>query len=508
MSVHSTQYPTVAAMLREVSDRQPDDPAIIDGDTTLTYAQLDMFSRRIAERLRRYGIGAGDRVAIVVPNSAGYVATYFGSQLLGAIVVLVNTRLAEPEIRQIIDDSGAVLAVVSTEFVDKTSPREGMGIIDIDDLCTEAAGIAEPGEDFAGLTVPASTTAQLLYTSGTTGRPKGVEQTHANLMFNADSVAHYLEAAPGERTLIAAPMFHAIGVVSQLVGFAAAGATSVIMPAFDAVAAAEIIEREEVTIFAGVPAMLRLLLSKATDSGHDVSCMRKFVMGGSPVPASLAGEVEQMLPGLTIGNVWGQTEASSITTYTEGADYAAHPGSAGRPVAGLEVWVSLDGAAPADVREVAGELCIRGASVTAGYWCNPKATAETFVDGWLHTGDVGSVSADGHVYVHDRLKDMIIRGGENVYSLEVENALIAHEAVVEVAVVGRPDQVLGERVCAVVVPSRGARVDEDELRDYARRSLADYKLPAEVIVVNELPRNATGKILKRTLAEQVSTGEL
>lgn len=494
-------------MLREVAARQPDDVAVIDGDERLTYAQLDERARRTAAQLRSFGIGAGDRVAIVVPNSLGYVATYFGSQLLGAIVVLVNSRLAEPEIGHILSDSGAKLAVVSTEFADRVSPREGMRVVDVDELCAAAAEIVDPGGDFAGFAVPSLATAQLLYTSGTTGRPKGVEQTHANLMFNADSVARYLEAAPGERTLIAAPMFHAIGVVSQLVGFAAAGATSVIMPAFEASSAAEIIAREKVTIFAGVPAMLRLLLIKAADSGHDVSCMRKFVMGGSPVPTSLAGEVEEMLPGLVLGNVWGQTEATSITTYTEGQEYAAHPGSAGRPVAGLDVWVSVDGAEPADVRDVAGELCIRGASVAAGYWGNPSATTDTFVDGWLHTGDVGSISAEGHVYVHDRLKDMIIRGGENIYSLEVENALITHDNVAEVAVVGRPDRVLGERVCAVVVPSPGAVVDETALRDHARKSLADYKLPAEIIVVEELPRNATGKVLKRTLAEQVSAEE-
>lgn len=507
MSDQSTHFPTVAVMLRDVARERPDSLAIIDGDRELTFEQLYREARRAAEMLRESGIRSGDRVAIVLPNGIGYVATYFGCQLLGVISVLVNTRLAAPEIAHILEDSGAALTVVSPEFAEKVSGSRAGTITDVSALVTDGAGGTEPGESFEGLSVPPSATAQLLYTSGTTGRPKGVEQTHANLMFNAGSVARYLEAAPGERTLIAAPMFHAIGIVSQLVGFAAAGATSVIMPAFDAVSAAEIIAREKVTIFAGVPAMLRLLLLKARDSGHDLSSMRKFVMGGSPVPASLAGEVEQLLPGLVLGNVWGQTEASSITTYTEGADYSAHPGSAGRPVEGLEVWVSVDGEEPADIREVDGELCIRGASVTAGYWNNPRATADTFVDGWLHTGDVGTVSTDGHVYVHDRLKDMIIRGGENVYSLEVESALITHPSVAEIAVVGRPDHVLGERVCAVVVPLPGADVDEDELRDFARQTLANYKVPEDIIVVEELPRNATGKILKRKLADTVATEE-
>jgi fatty-acyl-CoA synthase len=343
--------------------------------------------------------------------------------------------------------------------------------------------------------------AHLLYTSGTTGRPKGAMHTHANLLFNAGTVRERLGAAPDERTLIAAPMFHATGTVSQFLGFFSAGGCCVFTPAFKADTTVALMVQERITFFAGVAAMLRLILLKAEDSASDLSALRLFVMGGSPVPQAFPAEVGQRLPGLTLGNVWGMTEGTSIVTYIQGEEYLAHTGTVGNAVAGVEVAISHDGGPPQDLRDTVGELCVRGPVVTAGYWNNPDATAAAFVDGWLHTGDVGSIDGDGFVRVLDRLKDMIIRGGENIYSLEVENALAAHPDVAEVAVVGVPDPIFDERVRAVVVPRPGRAPSADALRAHAATSLADYKVPAEFVFSEGLPRNPSGKVLKRRLVD-------
>lgn len=495
---------TVPQMLLEVSEQHSSAIAIIDADVRMDFRSLWEASTNAAARMRQLGVGPGDTVAILLPNSWRYAVAYFGAQLAGAVTVLVNTRFTAREIDYVLTDSAAEVVVSDRNLV--TSVPSGVGavrlLVDVADLVdtTQSSESASATADgLPGLSRKSDDVAQLLYTSGTTGNPKGVRQLHSNLIFNARIVRQRLGAAPGERTLIAAPMFHAIGIVSQLVGFLAAGATCVIMPAFDAGTAAKLVAQEKITIFAGVPAMMRLLLLKTDNLGADISHLKMFVMGGSPVPASLPGEIAAQLPNITLANVWGLTEATSIATYTDGADYAAHPGSAGTPVEGVQVHIAVDQALPDDVRNTVGELCIRGPVVSDGYWLNDSATADTFVDGWLYTGDLGYIDQDGHVYVKDRLKDMIIRGGENIYSLEVENALISHPLVAEVAVIGVPDHVLGERVCAVIVPSGEREPTIEELRVHAARDLADYKVPTHFIFVSELPRNAAGKILKRAL---------
>jgi acyl-CoA synthetase (AMP-forming)/AMP-acid ligase II len=224
-------------------------------------------------------------------------------------------------------------------------------------------------------------------------------------------------------------------------------------------------------------------------------------MGGSPVPESFPAEVLTRLPGLALGNVWGMTEATSIVTYVDGQDYLDHSWSVGKAVESTDLAVSVDGGEPQVSTDVVGELCVRGPLVTAGYWGNPVATTTTFVDGWLHTGDVGSIDSNGYVRVLDRLKDMIIRGGENIYCLEVESVLAAHPDVADVALVGVPDPVFDERVRAVVVRRPGATATPDELGRFARTQLADYKVPVEYLFLDELPRNASGKVVKRELID-------
>ena len=491
---------TLAAAFADVADRHGAREALVDGDTRLTHAQAFQRATVVADRLGRRGIAPGDRVAILLPNGWQYAVTYIACQLAGAIVVLVNTRLTGPELDHVLGDSGASLIV--TDAAD--GPLGGRvpaghtgNLVAADELTAD--GDAPGPTDWPGCHRAAEDPAHLLYTSGTTGRSKGAIHTHANLLFNAVIVRERLGAGPEERALIAAPMFHATGTVSGFIAFGLAGGCSVFTPAFKAGTAVALMTAERITFFAGVAAMLRLILLKAADSAADLSSLRLFVMGGSPVPAGFPQEIVERIPGLTLGNVWGLTEGTSIVTYTQGDEYLAHTGTVGRPVAGVEVAVSIDGGPPEDVRDTVGELCVRGPVVAGGYWNRPDATAETFVDGWLHTGDVGRIDADGFVVVLDRLKDMIIRGGENIYSLEVENALIEHPDVAEVAVVGVPDPVFDERVRAVVVARPGSAPTAEELRAFAARSLADYKVPVEIHFVAELPRNPSGKVLKRQL---------
>ncbi|GAA5164516.1 class I adenylate-forming enzyme family protein [Pseudonocardia eucalypti] len=490
---------TLPAMFLAVAAAHPTREALVDGATRLNHRDALARSAVVAARLEARGIRAGDRVAILLPNSWQYAITYCAAQLAGAVVVLVNTRLSGPELDYVLTDSGAALVVTDQTLGTRVPESVTAPVVQADELVAQGdpvdpAGL--PGNDRKPEDV-----AHLLYTSGTTGRPKGAMQTHANLVSNARTVRERIGAGPGERTLIAAPMFHATGTSSQFIGFFTAGACCVFTPAFHPETTVELMAGERITFFAGVAAMLRLILLRARDTAADLSALRLFVMGGSPVPESFPAEVKRQLPRLNLGNVWGLTEATSIVTYTEGDEYLEHTATVGPAVDGVEVAVSVDGGPPRHQPDQVGELCVRGPVVTAGYWNNPEATASTFVDGWLHTGDVGSVDADGFVRVLDRLKDMIIRGGENIYSLEVETALVSHPDVAEVAVVGVPDPIFDERVRAVVVARPGSAPSEDDLRKHAASLLADYKVPAEFRFLPELPRNPSGKVIKRRLVD-------
>ncbi|MEU4672883.1 AMP-binding protein [Amycolatopsis sp. NPDC023774] len=482
---------TLPAMLLDVAGRHGPGEALVDGETRISHADMVRRSAVVATRLRELGVAPGDRVAILLPNGWQYAVSYFGVQLAGAIGVLVNTRFAQPEIEHVLTDSGAKLVITD---------RDLPGAVDAAVLTADSGEAADPAAQPGQRSEPGDV-AHLLYTSGTTGRPKGAMQTHANLMFNAGTVRERLGAAPGERTLVAAPMFHATAIVSQFIGFLANGACCVFTPAFKAETTVALMASERITFFAGVAAMLRLILLKAEDAGADLSSLRLFVMGGSPVPESFPAQVKAQLPDLVLGNVWGLTEGTSIVTFTAGAEYLSHAWSVGPVVDGVEVAIALSGEPPRDLRDTVGELCVRGPVVAAGYWGNPEATASTFVDGWLHTGDVGSIDGEGFVRVLDRLKDMIIRGGENIYSLEVESALAQHPDVAEVAVVGVPDPIFDERVRAVVVPRPGRTPSEESLREHTVKLLADFKVPVEWRFVTELPRNPSGKVLKRELSD-------
>jgi acyl-CoA synthetase (AMP-forming)/AMP-acid ligase II len=481
---------SVGGLLLDAARRWPDADALVEDDTVLSHAQAAVVARRVAQRLLARGVRPGDRVALALPNGWRYAVAYGGVQLVGAVAVLVNTRFTPPEIEYVLTDCGAT-AVVVDGATDKRVPLV-CPHWDVDELT--APGPA--AEQLPGLAAAGTDVANILYTSGTTGQPKGAMQTHGNVVFNAGTCGTVMGAGPADRTLVIAPMFHATGIVSQLVGFGAHGAARVFLPGFTATGMRDALIEHRITFFAGVTAMIHLMLADPAFDPADLPALRTVCFGGAPVAEAFLDDVTKRLPGVTFANVWGLTEATSIVTCAMGQEWLDRPWSVGRPVPGVEV--SVEGKTDPDA---VGELCVRGPVVTAGYWHRPDATAETFgADGWLRTGDVGSVDADGYVRVLDRMKDMIIRGGENIYSLEVEAVLARHPAVVDVAVVGVPDSVMGERVRAAVVLRPGETLSLDALRGWAGTQLADYKLPVELVVLDELPRNANGKILKRRLA--------
>jgi acyl-CoA synthetase (AMP-forming)/AMP-acid ligase II len=495
--------PTVGGLLLRSARRWPDADALVEDQTVLTHAQTAAMAGQVARRLLARGVRPGDRIAFALPNGWRYAVAYYGAQLTGAVAVLVNTRFAPPEIEYVLTDSGASFVIVDAETAARVPPA--CSHWDVDELTAPGPDAT----DLPGLSAASSDVANILYTSGTTGQPKGAMQTHGNLVFNAGTVGSAVGATAADRTLVVAPMFHATGIVSQLVGFGAHGAARVFQPRFRAADMREALIEHRITFFAGVTAMIQLMLADPAFDPADLPALRTVCFGGAPVAEAFLAEAARRLPGVTFANVWGLTEATSIVTCALGPEWLARPWTVGRPAAGVDVAVAVDGKLlEAPDPEAVGELWVRGPVVASGYWNRPDATAETFgADGWLRTGDVGRAGAGGYVQVLDRMKDMIIRGGENIYSLEVESVLMRHPAIAEVAVVGAPDPVFGERVRAVAVLRPGQTLAVDGLRAWAAAQLADYKLPAELVTVGELPRNASGKVIKKRLSAMATEGE-
>jgi acyl-CoA synthetase (AMP-forming)/AMP-acid ligase II len=494
----------VGGLLLRAARRWSDADALVEDDMVLSYAEAAVAARRVARRLLARGVRPGERIALALPNGWRYAVAYGGVQLAGAVAVMVNTRFTPPEIEYVLADSGARYTIVDTDTAGRVPLVCPHWHVD------ELTAPGPEAEDLPGVSAAGTDVANILYTSGTTGQPKGAMQTHGNVVFNAGTCGTVMGAGPTDRTLVIAPMFHATGIVSQLVGFGAHGAARVFQPRFTVAGMRDALVEHRITFFAGVTAMIHLMLADPTFDPADLPALRTVCFGGGPVAEAFLEEAGKRLPGVTFANVWGLTEATSIVTCAQGQQWLDRPWSVGRPVPGVQVAVSVDGerlATPGP--DLVGELWVRGPVVTAGYWHRPQATAETFrADGWLRTGDVGRVDADGYVQVLDRIKDMIIRGGENVYSLEVEAVLARHPAIMDVAVVGVPDEVMGERVRAVVVLRPGQTLSLDALRGWAATQLADYKLPVELVPLDELPRNANGKILKSRLAHTQPAGGL
>ncbi|MGV9804935.1 long-chain-fatty-acid--CoA ligase [Micromonospora chersina] len=481
----------LAQNLADSAARDGAAPAIRLGDTVLSFAQLEAASARVAGLLRDRGVRPGDRVGVMLPNVPQFAAAYYGILRAGAVVVPMNVLLKSREVAFYLSDSQAKVVLAWHGYgEDAAAGAAAAG--------TECLLVA-PGEFEAllGATTPqggivareAGDTAVILYTSGTTGTPKGAELSHANLTRNAEVGVDLLALTSADVVLGALPLFHSFGQTCGLNAAVAAGACLALVPRFDPQAALDTIHRHRVTVFEGVPTMYVALLAHPQRAEFDVDSLRLCVSGGAALPVEVMRAFEAAF-GCIILEGYGLSETSPIASFNH-ADRQRKAGSIGTAVAGVEMALR-------DVENGVGEIVIRGHNIMKGYWSRPDATAQAIdADGWFRSGDLGRVDEDGFFFIVDRKKDMIIRGGYNVYPREIEELLYDHPAVREAAVIGVPHAELGEEICAVVALKAGAEVTAEDLREHVKTQAAAYKYPRHVWIVAELPKSPTGKILKR-----------
>jgi long-chain acyl-CoA synthetase len=527
MRVFRNAPPTLRAVLegtREFAERD----AVVYEDERCTYAEMLGVAAGLAARFReRYGLERGDRISVAMRNYPEWPPVFWGAIAAGLVVVPLNAWWTARELRYAIEDSGARLLVADGERIevvgDSLSGLALRGVIAVRHPGELPAG-AERWEDVRAeldVEVPLPEVgigpdddATILYTSGTTGTPKGAIGTHRNHVTNlmntalngALGLAMAGEEPPEEQPVYMTtfPIFHIAGQTGMQ--FAAlSGSKLVLLYRWDTAKALELIERERVSSMAAVPKTVRRVLESPERKRYDVSSLAALASGGAPVPPDLILSIDrQFASAVAPANGYGLTETTSAVVINSGEEYVAHPDSVGRPVVGCDLRV-VDPASPEDVATgQIGELWVRGPNVVRGYWNKPEETAASFTDGWFHTGDLGYVDDDGLVYVVDRLKDVVIRGGENVYCAEVEAVLFEHPAVDDVAVVGLPDELLGEEVAGIVNLKPDVPADAEALRAHAAERLARFKVPGVIVFRDSpLPRTATGKVLKRELREEV-----
>lgn len=471
---------SLVSMLRSTVERLPKNEAIVElGGERINYRELWDRSALVAGGLKAAGVGPGDRVAIRLGNSLDWCVAFWGTLMSGAVVVPVNTRFSEPEIEYVVNDSGSRFVFLPGHPLPS-------------------------GDPFAMEDLSQTDLAAIFYTSGTTGFPKGAMTTHECFLSNNETARRVvpLPADDSTRTLVSVPLFHVTGCNSQLLTTCESGGATIIMPAFEVQFFLRTIPQERINSVTSVPAIFWLAISQPNFSEFDMRGVQRAMYGGAPIAPDLVGRILEAFPNARVGNGFGLTETSSITTLLPHEFARVRPDSVGfaAPVIDLELFEPDSGGV--------GELLVRGPNVVPGYWNKPEATALTFVNHWLHTGDLARIDADGFVQIVDRKKDMVNRGGENVYCVEVENALCAHPAIFECAVMGVPDTMMGEKVGAVVVLKPGAKAGPEEICEFLDGRLADFKIPQFMIIRGEsLPRNPGGKILKARLRKDADWGK-
>ncbi|MET7547299.1 long-chain fatty acid--CoA ligase [Streptomyces sp. NPDC005479] len=466
------------------------------GDRSLTYAELDTLAGRVAALLTARGVAPGDRVAVMLPNLLEFPALYYGTLRAGAVVVPMNPLFKAREIAHYLNDSGAVLLFAHESAVGAaTAGTAGSAatVVPIGPGSLTDLLVAHP-VPVQARTSGEHDTAVILYTSGTTGVAKGAELTHANLVRNAEIITKSLfRLSPEDILLGCLPLFHTFGQTCAMNAAVTAGARLTLMPRFDPVLALRTIQQRQVTVFEGVPTMYAAMLAAHAQQpgSYDASSLRLCASGGASLPVEVLHGFEAAF-GCPVLEGFGMSETSPVASFNH-PDRPRKAGSIGTPIEGVELCLI-------DEKDGVGELCVRGHNVMKGYWGRPEATAETILDGWLRTGDLATVDDDGYYFIVDRKKDMIIRGGFNVYPREIEEVLYEHPAVAEAAVIGIPHPALGQEVAAAVALLPGAEVTPDDLREFVRKQVAPYKYPREVWLLDALPKGATGKILKREIA--------
>jgi long-chain acyl-CoA synthetase len=464
----------------------------------LSYHALDAASARVAGLLRQRGVEPGDRVGLMLPNVPEFAVVYFGILRAGAVAVPMNVLLKEREVAFYLGDSEAKLAFAwhgLAEAAENGARGPGSECLfvtpgEFGRLLASAEPVAEPCER------EPDDTAVILYTSGTTGTPKGAELTHSNLASNVAAVVTLHSFGEDDVLLGALPLFHSFGQTCSMNAAVAAGATLSLIPRFDAGRALDIIERDRVTVFQGVPTMYMAMLAHPRRDSFDTSTLRECVSGGSSLPAEVLRDVEASFDCMLLEG-YGLSETSPVACSNR-PGRERRPGSIGMPIEGVEMKIVDEGGNELPPGE-RGEIVIRGPNVMKGYWRRPEATADAIREGWFHSGDIGQTDEDGNYYVVDRIKEMIIRGGYNVYPREIEEVLYEHPSVSEAAVLGVPHPELGEEVAAAVALKDGTAADEHELREFVKARVAAYKYPRRIAFLRELPKGPSGKILKRAI---------
>jgi long-chain acyl-CoA synthetase len=488
----------LATLLTATAERRGDRTAIKLDDLEVTYERLNELSARVAALLQERDVGAGDRVGIMLPNVPQFAVAYYGVLRAGGVVVPMNPLLKGREVNFYLSDPEAKALFAWHDF--ESAAQEGAEQAGAEAIVVRPGGfedlLADVEPVFEVAERGASDTAVILYTSGTTGTPKGAELTHQNLMRNAEVTTGISDVHESDVLLGALPLFHAFGQTCSLNTAMLNGAVLSTIPRFDPGKALEIIEHDKVTIFQGVPTMFVAMLHHPDRERFDVSSLRVCVSGGSAMPVEVMRGFEEQF-GCKVLEGYGLSETSPVASFNH-PDRERKSGTIGQPVEGVEMKVVDDNDNEVEQGET-GEIVIRGHNVMKGYWRKPDATEEAIRDGWFHSGDMGRVDAEGYFSIVDRKKELIIRGGYNVYPREIEEVLYEHPAVQEAAVVGVPDEKMGEEVGAAVVLKQGEEVSEDELRSYLKGQLAAYKYPRKVWFLDELPKGPTGKILKREI---------
>ncbi|MET4482177.1 fatty acid--CoA ligase [Bradyrhizobium sp. F1.13.3] len=477
-----------------------------------TYADLQEASSRVANGLRQMGVGPGDRVAVLDRNVDRFFEIWLGAAKCNAVIVPVNARLAPPEVAYIVKDSSAKVLFIGESFAPLVDQVRG----ELQDL----KAVIVINEDYQTwrneqewsdpVTVGASDDVCMqLYTSGTTGHPKGVQLTNRNILSGmADTLAAWGDWSSHDVALVAMPLFHIAGCGLGMLSLVA-GLRVVLVREFAPEQVISLIEKERITVSFLVPAMIKFILEDKSIAHADVSSVRCIVYGASPIPLALLQSALSRFKSTSFIQIYGLTETTGGITVLSAEDHrrpdGAHMRSCGRPITGVELRIEgADGAAvkPGEV----GEILCRTVKNMKGYWNRDAETTRTLRDGWLRTGDAGYVDANGYLFIHDRVKDMIVSGGENIYPAEVESAIFGHPAVADVAVIGVPDERWGEAVKAVIVLKSGQKGDSVDILNYARERIAGYKVPKSIDYAEALPRNPTGKILKRELRKKYWKG--
>ena len=515
----------------------PDREFLVYDDDRATYEAFARATITLARQLQADGVQKGDRVAVIMRNLPEWPVAFFAGILAGAIVTPLNAWWTGPELEYGLADSGARIAIVDDERLGRvadsldrlpdlarvyvsraTEPLSHPKLAALEDVVGPVNGWrALPDLPLPDVEMGPEDAATILYTSGTTGKPKGALGTHRNMTSNIgaggiSAARTFLRAGqplpesdphklPQRVTLLVVPFFHATGLSATLGPTMNAGGKIVLMRRWDAEPAMRLIEREKVSSTGGVPTIAWQLIEHPARANYDLSSLVAVTYGGAPSAPELVRRIAETFPGSQPGNGWGMTETTATFTSHLGRDYENRPDSAGpaAPVGDMQIRDPADGVTVLPIGAV-GELWCKGPQVVKGYWNKPQATAETFVDGWLRTGDLARIDEEGFLFIIDRAKDMLIRGGENIYCVEVENALYEHPAVMDAAIVGIPHKTLGEEPGAVVTLKAGQTATEAELRDFVRARLAGFKVPVKVVFWPEmLPRNANGKIVKTEL---------